>query len=389
MRCLTCGREVEAAESATESLCPSCGQLLTPSPTVIATTVIPPADKATARLPDVSAGNRSIPVAPAAPHSLQSAVAAPEPSEPYSVPAPVALPYPAANAAPPAGSYGVPPSPPASPYSPYPPYPPGAWASQGQPPWSPYAAPSAPLLAPLPVVRRRTSRLWLAIAVAALVLVALGGGTFAALSLLRPASAPTVAAASTTTVAATATPTGEVLIYQNTFASDAFGWTSAPPKCALGAGGYHVSSAGCAAPVGSQADVDVTVQAMQLSGPPISSFGIILRNAGRDQRYDIGIDGTGRWSAHLCTGLTTSSDGTPEANCKPLVPATANAAIHPGLNVANTLQVRAKGSTFQVSVNGTQVGTFTDSTYANGTIGLSTAIGVEAVFSNFTVSLVS
>lgn len=279
---------------------------------------------------------------------------------------------------------------PAPPYS-APPYTTGGWTPPGQPyvpgypptPY-PYYAPSAPSTPP----KRRTGLIVGIVAAVAVVLVLVCSGTaFALLSLRQPTAA---LAPSATQVAglATLTPTptsSSPLLYQTSFASDVVGWSD-DTRCHLGPGGYHVVGAECSAPVGDQSDVDVTAQVKQLTGPPTYLYGIALRRVGRDKRYDIGIDSNGEWFAIRCIGV--GSDGR-SANCERIVSPKANAAIHRGLGVSNTIEVRAQGHTFQVYVNGTQVGMFTDAAYAIGELGLTTHVDMEAVFSQMTVKLIS
>ncbi len=228
--------------------------------------------------------------------------------------------------------------------------------------------------------------------VALVVIVCCTLGTVGALQ--RLASIPPVALSTVmpTPVATDgATPTlvptpASVVLYQNTFTSDAIGWPN-DSKCHLGADGYHVTSWGCTAPVGITSNVDIKAQVKQLSGPPTDLFGFMLR-IGTDggKRYDVDIDSTGEWMAFRCIGK--SSDGK-TANCKTIAGPKSNSAIHRGLGVNNTLEVHAKGTNFQVYVNGTHVGTFTDSTYSSGYLGLETSLDAGAVFSNFSVSLLN
>jgi hypothetical protein len=176
------------------------------------------------------------------------------------------------------------------------------------------------------------------------------------------------------------------VLYENTFGSDAIDWPN-DSRCHLGAGGYHAISSGCITPVGIASTVDITVRVKQLSGPTTYYAGIMLRiGVEGDKRYDVDVDGTGRWIAYRCIGA--NSDGK-TANCKTIAGPKTNSAIQRGCGVSNTFEVRAKGTSVQIYDNGTRVGTFPDATYSSGYIGLVTTVDTEAAFAHFSVSLLN
>jgi hypothetical protein len=190
----------------------------------------------------------------------------------------------------------------------------------------------------------------------------------------------TGAANSTATADAPHTPVA-VVAYQNTFASSADGWTS-DAHCSLASGGYLVSGAGCIGPIGDLQDVDIKVTVEEVAGSTVAGYGIILRHVGTDVRYDVLIDGDSQWAAFRCDGVLSSNT----ADCHDLVNYTANAAIHGGLNVANTIEGVAKGSHFAVSINGVSVGSFDDSTYSHGGVGFISNSTADAVFTDLVVT---
>ena len=72
----------------------------------------------------------------------------------------------------------------------------------------------------------------------------------------------------------------------------------------------------------------------------------------RLQPWGVVNNGNSEWAADRCDGQLSSTT----ANCHDLVKFTANDAIHGGVNVANIIEVVAKGSHFDVSINGASVG---------------------------------
>lgn len=301
-------------------------------------------------------------------------------------------PYGAPGYYPPLGAPGYPPA-----------YLPGTDAPPSQPPWPGYgyaAPPTGPYGPPpyfpyppyMPPTPRRRTGLIIGIisgVVALLVVVVVGCGLLGNV-LLQQANAnysavraTLTASAPTPTTATTLTPGGTIL-YDNSFANDDTGWSDDGTHCFLDKDGYHVKAAGCFAPVGPVSDVDIVVQAKQLAGPANYGFGIMLRAQSEPGKfYGVVIDSSGRWAAYRCIGVT--KDGA-ASDCKYVVNPKAASAIHPGRGVSNTLEVRAEGSEFQVYVNGTNVGSFEDSTYPTGEIGL-VSTAVDAIFTNLSISL--
>jgi hypothetical protein len=152
--------------------------------------------------------------------------------------------------------------------------------------------------------------------------------------------------------------------------------------CTSKADGYHINNAAvCLAPnppVTAFADGTVSVQAKQISGAITQGYSLVFRAGGSGSIpdfYAFLIDGNGYWRAFKVSGGQATFFG----------PFTANAAIHKGLHASNTLQVVMTGSHFDFSVNGTKVGQADDSTLSSGIPGLFGGVGVEVVFTNFSV----
>jgi hypothetical protein len=222
-----------------------------------------------------------------------------------------------------------------------------------------------------------------------LVVIVGGGAAIAHLanskSGVRSSTLPGPASATATAIAAA----GGILLYQNSFTSDATGWSNGQ-FCFLGADGFHVNTRTCLVPIGNQTNVDVTVQVKQISGQTVDPFGLVMRADGPqstspNQRYEFSIDGNGKWDVVRCDGVDSS--GLPQ--CTDLVGYTANDAIRGGLNITNTLEVKAKGSHFDFYVNGVRVGGVVDSTYPSGKLGLATGQNVECVYTNLIVKALS
>lgn len=215
------------------------------------------------------------------------------------------------------------------------------------------------------------------------VLVACTGGTLLALRSLAQTSTttldpPATATSPSTTATSTAAPTvAGTVIYQNTFASEDNGWKDDQINCSLKSDGYHVlNNYSCYAPAGVQTDVNVTVTVRQVSGPTTEPYGIMFRLDDSGNDYQFMIDSNSKWLFLKCV-----SD-----KCTAAVPYTHNDAIRGGLNTSNTLELRAKGAHFDFFANGKKVGSFDDSTYPSGEIGLVAWTNVDCVFTNLVIA---
>jgi hypothetical protein len=174
---------------------------------------------------------------------------------------------------------------------------------------------------------------------------------------------------------ATTTP-GPTVLYQNTLTSATDGWPN-NQNCFFRSDGYHIKgNYYCVAPIGNQANVDIKVQVIQLSGPTVNPYGLVFRGIENQSHYDFDIDSNGKWAFYSCDDI--------KKQCTAVVDVTANAAIQGGLNTSNTLEVQAKGSHFTFFVNGVQVGTADDTSYATGEIALA-GTGSEVVFRDLTI----
>jgi hypothetical protein len=249
----------------------------------------------------------------------------------------------------------------------------GAPPSQypGQPPYGGPPQPPKPNRTPLII----------GIVAAVVLLCVVLPGAFIAIGALRGASnigqavrdaEATQTAASATLAAATATP-AEQIIYENAMTTAQSDWQD-DANCSFKPDGYHITAAFiCFAPPEDVQDVNVSVTAKQISGATNHFYGLVLRRASRGNYYVFEVDGNGKWEFLV----VKDNKGTA------IVDLTANAAILPGLGVANSLQVTAVGSHFVFSVNGTQVGQAEDSTYSSGLLGLEGDDGMDVAFTNF------
>lgn len=228
---------------------------------------------------------------------------------------------------------------------------------------------------PQPPPKRR--RGWV-IALVALLIVAVVGGLVAAViafSSDQNATAPTPT---------TAAPTPQ-LLFQDSLTSNTNGWYTGSVdggSCTFAADGYHITNnAICLAPAGALTNFNATVQVTQIKGPLTYAHGLMFRSPVSDRLdgYAFEIDGQGYWAFFKFV------KGEPTR----LHDFTSNAAIAHGLNATNTLQVVAKGSHFTFYVNGVQVGSFNDTTFASGEVGLDSGKGIEVVYRNLKISAVS
>jgi hypothetical protein len=294
----------------------------------------------------------------------------PAPPSGYGQPAP---PSGYGQPAPPSG-YGQP-APPSGYGQPYGQY--GQAAPSSYPLAPSYPQPRPPL-APLPERKSHTGLIVTVVAVVVIVLAACVGGTiWAAQSLGQTTinNAPGVGNGTSTsgqTPVATATP---VLIYGDTFASNADGWSSDPGHCYFGSDGYHAAGYICYAPAGNQTDVIVSTTVQQTSGSTTEGYGLVFRRVASGNYYRFMIDSASEWFADKCV----------DDNCTALVDYKSDTAIKGGLKTPNTLRVSAIGSHFDFFVNDTKVGSADDSSFSSGLVGVGGPISSDSVFTNFLV----
>jgi hypothetical protein len=167
------------------------------------------------------------------------------------------------------------------------------------------------------------------------------------------------------------------VIYQSSLKGSPDNW-EVGADCAPKSDGYHIMSGSiCYAPIGSQADADIKVSVVQLSGSTELFYGIVLRSTPREHYYLFGIDGNGKWlfvNVPSTTRLPVS-----------VIAQTLDSAIHSGLHAVNILEVKMKGSHFEFFINGAKVGEINDSHYVTGQIGLSGEDGVEVVYTDLSI----
>jgi hypothetical protein len=171
------------------------------------------------------------------------------------------------------------------------------------------------------------------------------------------------------------------VVYQNSLKGSPANWENGS-DCAAKPDGYHIMSGSiCYAPVGGQANVDIKVSVVQVSGSAELFYGLVVRSSPAQHYYLFGIDGNGRW-----VFVNVQSPSQPPIY---IVTPTLDSAVHGGLHQANTLEVRMKGAAFTLFINGTKVGGINDAQYATGQIGLSGEDGVEVVYTNLSIVKVS
>jgi hypothetical protein len=242
-----------------------------------------------------------------------------------------------------------------------------------------------PGYAPAPPPRRkgRVGLIIGAVSAAVVVVCGLGFGLLYAagthLGTAARATATAEAIPTATQVKATAPQTGTV-IFRDDFSSASSGWNN-DANCFYSSGSYHIKNGYvCYAPAGSQSDVAISVRVAQISGTTTHLFGIAFRIAPQTQdHYEFDISGEGEWGFFKCI----------KDMCNPVVDVTSDPSIHRGLNTPNALQVYAKGSHFDLYINGTKVGQADDTTFMSGEVGLWGDTDSEYVFDTLTIARLS
>lgn len=277
--------------------------------------------------------------------------------------------------------YPQPPYPGAQPYAGQPPYP-GAQPYPGQP-QPPY--PGMPPNAGQPPQRRNRAGMIAAIVGGVILLCAVicVGGLFALGKLGQGAASSilTTLGPTETALAQQLTPSpSETIIYQDSFLDSPSDWAS-DADCAFKSDGYHVAGGtACFGPSTlepTNADVQVTLQAAKTGQD--TGYGIALRRVSSGNFYTFEITPDGRWAFFKWVN----------GSAKVVADLQSSSAIQTGSGATNQLRVLAVGSNFTFYINGTQVGTASDSTYAQGRIGVVTDdsnSSSQVIFTNFSVS---
>jgi len=285
-----------------------------------------------------------------------------------------------------AAQYGQPGAPP-------PPPPTGAPAGYGQPTYGPSSQPpqfgapvEPPAFSPTPQApaRKKSPALLISAIVLAVVLLAgIGTGAFFLFKKNANGGATTTNSATTTT---NVTPTPAPL-YQASLTSDPGGWScSNSNTCSFRSDGYHIQA--------SQNSVyDSLLTGQTFDNAVVEVKGIIAQ--GDAKNAGMGIEFHVPQSNKLeGYGFFTYTDGSyslikwdAQGNATMLIDSVTSSAIHGGLQQENDLKVAISGSQFTFSVNNQKISQFTDSTYANGYVGLAASgQGAEAIFSNLVVT---
>jgi hypothetical protein len=223
--------------------------------------------------------------------------------------------------------------------------------------------------------KRRAGRVIGLVALVVVVLVACAGGTVLAVRALGPQLSALSKSRATSTATTTATSGGPgSLILASPFASDAKGWPVITGGCFFGSGGYHTAAGyACYAPAGTVTNFDATVTVRQLNGAVTSPYGFLFRREGPGNSYQFDVTATGKWAFFVCK----------DRKCRKLIDWTSSTLLHTGLNMANTLEVVAKGSHFALFINETQVGSYDDTTHPSGEVGFGESKDSECILTNF------
>lgn len=326
MRCSGCGR----VAGANETICSECGQTLVPAD-VAAITQSAPASPTAPSVPSATAGAADLPEEYAA--ALRS------PTPPWS------------------GATSTPPVP------------------HHTQPW-PKRAPAYPRVTALSALLNRQS-----VIVGVLVVLVVGGLLFTITN--RPGGGVTALLPAAATATPQRTTSGEVILYHDALHASTRGWEN-QDGCRFHDDGLQVKdNFNCFVPIAKRNDMHVMVTVKQTTGPLDHWYGVGIRSSyDENSAYYIGytfaLNNTGRWTFATCTNDSHV--------CIPLAGKEAGLVMYVGLNQTNTIEVSAKGSHFDFWLNGTRLGSFDDTTYTFGKVDLNADEGIEAIYTNLTVS---
>jgi hypothetical protein len=151
--------------------------------------------------------------------------------------------------------------------------------------------------------------------------------------------------------------------------------------CTPKSDGYHIKDSYlCYAPLSSElGDGVLTVTVKQTVGSDLNGYGIAFRDNGSTSGsgYYFLVDSQGEW---IFIKLTNDEP-------TKITDYTVSSAIHTGIGATNTLTVKAVGSSFTFSINGTVLPVQSDTSFSKGKWGLIGGdTGDEVVFTNLTIS---
>jgi hypothetical protein len=165
-------------------------------------------------------------------------------------------------------------------------------------------------------------------------------------------------------------------IYKDALTENGHGWPN-DAHCSAKSDGYHDKDGYlCFAPTHTLTNAIATVTVKQISGILTHGYGLIFRHVSTGNYYQFVIAANGQWA------FTSVVNG----KLIYLADFQASDQIKQGLNVTNTLQVKAIEQRYIFFVNGTQVGQYTDSTFITaGKWGIRTGNNIETVFTDFSL----
>jgi len=225
----------------------------------------------------------------------------------------------------------------------------------GYAPPPPYATPGAPYGYGVPTPPRNNRNLFIGIGVA-VVVVLIACVAFAARG-----------------GASGGQSTGPRTLYQDSLTDNPKGWQGT--GCSGQSDGFHLSSgAACVAPIGVVGNADMSVTVTVPSPNLDSAYGVTVRATSPNSYYAFVLSPLGEW------GFVKDSNG----KASPLQTFTPSSDVNP-TGGPNRMEIRASGSTFTLSINGKQLGQFTDSTFAAGGWGFATGSDTNAVYTNISI----
>lgn len=133
-----------------------------------------------------------------------------------------------------------------------------------------------------------------------------------------------------------------------------------------------------ALPLGRMSDGSFRVSMLKMEGPDRKGYGLCLRVHGRG-------DAPNMYLFEINTAGQYRFRKRDNARWSDIIPWTESSAIAKGNYAQNTLRVQADGPNFILYINETEVNRATDSTFADGYVGLSVSEGLHVLFDNLEV----
>lgn len=239
---------------------------------------------------------------------------------------------------------------------------------------SPVAGPRG-MVYPVVVRAHRGRRRTLAIVAALLVVLAVSGVGLYAYAQRATSGGPTGLTVPTARPSPSATPVRARVLYHAGLRSSDGHWPSTA-HCFFQPDGYHIADGWNCSPTGTYGDLDLVVTVRRANGGSSGAAQISVRAQDHNNMYRFTLHDDGSWEFGI---ILADQYGV-------IVDITSSTAIHSAAGASNTIEIRARGASFEFYANGQLLGEASDTHFAGpGAVYLGSS-GGEYAYTDFSVA---